>query len=270
VERTEADAVAELAQPQVQIIDSFNLIAPVLVTRDAQGRPVSESLEHLLADPVRIAEKQRLGSVASFIGYVNRFKADGTTLFADRAANCVEAALEYHVDAESPRRDGHDVTLGLRHTRAMANWLGAVNKRMSQEDFALFLEDNAIDIVDPGPVAMIEAAAHFRAVKDVQFESKVGLDNGSLRFNYVEEVRAGTSQPGQVAMPEKFTLALTPYEGMLEAAAFRLEARVRYTVGRDGLKLWFAIPLLQRAMDQAFDEVLASIEKETGFVPYRR
>lgn len=271
-ERSEADAIAEIAREGIEpkaipaIDNEFEatFAAPLLLKPD--GSLVSTS-DHLLRQPV-VTDNRTLVSVASFSAYVNKFKDERTALFADRDDAQVHAIFDFDLP-NAPGTKRHKATLALKQTTAMKTWRSNVGKKMSQVEFAMFLEDNALDVQAPASLALIEAAKGFRAKKDVEFDSRVSLDDGSIVFAYSETVR-GQTNAGQLALPEFFSLALTPFEGMPTQAAFKLDARIRYSVSQHGIQFWYAIPMLERMMEQAFGEAVEAIKAATNIEPFQQ
>lgn len=226
--------------------------------RDGEGNIVS--LEHLLARPLRIREQASLHTVSSFIDYVNLHKRDGSVVVADEESGAISAIIDYH-DASGPSWAGHRAHVRLQKTTGMANWSGQAGRKMSQEQFGLFVEENAADIVEPAAATMMQIATEMRAHKKVDFDSKVQLDNGSFVFAYKEDVK-GTFQDGKQEIPSTFQLGLIPYKGMPDA--YKIEAKLRYRINGSALELWFALPTLERAMELAFDDVRKQVAAGTG------
>lgn len=253
---SEAKAVAQLTTLATAPTDVGGKLA-VPVARMLDGEVVS--LEGYLPRPTRIRERATLKSVDSFVDYINLHKNDRSIIFADRDTNTFTGIVDYH-DGQPNNRD-HRGTLKLEHTTGMEAWLRNHNKPMSQEQFGLFLEENAGDIVDPAAATMIQIATQMRAIKNAEFESKVALDNGAYTFAYKEEVR-GTYQDGHMEVPKEFSLALTPYRGM--ADAYKVTAKLRYRVDTRGVALWYAIPDLERLLEKAFDEVKGTLAEKTA------
>ena len=258
---TEAEArvVAELARKGAGYeLDSAireGLAIPVIM---GENREV-KSLEAFLERPVRIRENAKLTSVGSFIDYVNLHKNASSIILAEESTNSFKVIIDYH-DGH-PNNLSHKGQLTLAHTTGMSAWIENHKRKMNQEEFGLFIEENSVDIVDPAAATMLQVATSLRAIKSTDFESKVRLDNGAFHFAYKEEIK-GTYQDGSAEVPASFYLGVVPYRGM--ADAYKIEAKLRYRVSQRGLELWYAVPELDRLLERAFEEVKANIAENTG------
>lgn len=227
--------------------------------RDQRGALMQ--YEALLDRPVSIKESAELRSVDSFIAYAKRHKTDESILLCDEDARSFEIIVDYH-GKDGARWKHHRGALTLRMTAAMEAWAGRNNTPFNdQEEFALFLEENAGQITKPTAAEMLQIATEMRATKDVEFASKVNIDNGAYTFGYKEAIN-GTYKDGQTAVPNSFTLVLIPFRGMTDA--FEVEAKLRYKVSQTRLKMWYVIPQLELLLDKAFNETRALIENEIG------
>lgn len=257
---SEARVVAELAKTAAgyELPDAIRdkLATPVIIDNN---RSVI-SLEPLLARPIRIREQAKLTSVGSFVDYVNLHKNANSIITADEEKNTFKVIVDYH-DEQGANNRQHTGALTLERTTPMKVWLEANKRKMSQEQFGLFIEENAADIVDPAAAVMLQVATELRAIKSVDFESKVALDNGSFVFSYKEDVK-GSTRDGQTAVPQTFKIGIVPYRGMSEA--YGVTARLRYRVSAQGLEMWYVITELDRVLETAFNEVRDTIATGTG------
>ncbi len=203
--------------------------------------------------------------VPSFLAYVEKFKGSGTALFADRDKGTVIAHLDYHAGAEAPGERKHVATLNLGLSRQWKTWMTINRKRTEQSAFGEFLEDNLPDILEPDAAELLESARNLTLHKDVSFESRAKVADGSIRFAYEEVVSQGKRENGTIDVPERLKLSIPLFEN---GAAIDIEVRLRYKL-EDG-KLYFTVILDQAesALETAFAEILAQIEKGTGLKPY--
>jgi uncharacterized protein YfdQ (DUF2303 family) len=256
----EARVVAELATKATgyELSDAIRekLATPVIINNNRE----LVSLESFLPRPIRIREQAKLKSVGSFIDYVNLHKNASSIITANEDTNQFKVIVDYH-DSVGPNYSQHTGTLTLERTTPMKAWLDANGRKMGQEAFGLFIEENAADIVDPAAAVMLQVATELRAIKSVDFESKVALDNGAFVFAYKEDVK-GTLRDGQTSVPQTFKIGVTPYRGMSEA--YGVTARLRYRVRPDGLEMWYSITELDRLLETAFNEVRDTIANGTG------
>lgn len=230
---------------------------PYLVIAD--GQRVAD-LEHLLPQPARIRASATFPDEASFCAYVVEWKDAATRLFADRNAGKILAILDYHHD--NPSWCSHRATLSLRPSPEWKAWAAGENRWMGQADFAEFLEDHLADIAEPAGADVLEAARHLEAKKTVHFKSGINLDNGTVQFQFDEEVQG--KGRGTLVIPARFTLGIAPWEGM---APYRVTVRLRYRIADDKLTFRYALDQARKVYDAAFADVLGRVEGETEIRP---
>lgn len=129
-------------------------------------------------------------------------------------------------------------------------------RAMTQVAFMQFLEDNLLDIIKPSSGALLQAVHSFEAKKDVAFKSATRLQDGSVVFNYSEQVNE-VAQDGKLSLPEAFTILIPVFDG---GAKYELDARLRYRVGGGGLKLWYELVRPHKVLEHAFNTVLEQVK----------
>lgn len=255
-------------------IERLTRITSAPIVGEFRGVPVAVDDEgvvtrrdDLLLRPLLRNETVRIKSVDSFIDYVNKHVTDNVTsaMFVDEDNAMFGVVFDYE-DKQGVLNQEHAVTLKLEESLAMQTWKKMNGKGMTQEDFALFIEANIGDIVDPAPAKMVELSTELRAKKDVHFESKVSLHDGATTFKYSEEVK-GTTANGQMEVPKEFKVGFVLFRGQTEG--YKITCKFRYRVGQDGkLVLWYSIPDLDRIRETAFADVKKQVAAGlTGNVP---
>ena len=293
--------IASLAQaastaPRFQI-PSLPTQVPVLIWQD---KTITD-IEHLLAKPCNKRGVAALGDHVAFADYVNAHRTDGLVIFGDvnEHGGGFVAILDGHIaaviaterqgdvtctqikDAGAPQWGEHRATLDLKPTPEWARWIGANGKSMPQEAFAIFLEENAADVVVPPedvktiagfpvPHGQLPNAAELMSVAltlqtktDVEFSSKINRHNGQTQVTYLEKMtstHAGAAE-GKMGIPEFFTIAVAPFRG--GAAQFIL-CRLRFRAA--GGKAIFEYQLLRphKTVEHAWKLVAADIAAATG------
>jgi uncharacterized protein YfdQ (DUF2303 family) len=225
--------------------------------------------------PRRAHEHITVQDAESLRRYLARFDDRRLAVFAQPHQGRYAAVLDYHVPGsgdDSPAPEAHHgahvVTLLLTPSKEWKVWTAHDKSRMGQVEFAEFLEEHADDVVEPAGAALLEAVQHVQAARNVDFQSKVDLDNGDFVFNFASE----TKGKGQVHLPARLKLGLRPYEGL---KPYAVEARLRYRVGdQTGLQLWYQLINADAVKEDAEEQVLAEVEelagKERVFVGERR
>jgi uncharacterized protein YfdQ (DUF2303 family) len=217
------------------------------------------SLERLAPMPWRRRGTLTLETRDAFLTYLGLYRDPDTLVFAHRDGLTLTAIVDYHrAGGEGGARFGeHRAILKLKHSVEWIAWTAMHHKKSGQLEFAEFLEEHALEIVEPDGATVLEIATNLEAKREAQFASAVVLQNGAHRFTYDETIR-GSSRKGELDIPDKFTLALRPFEG---GAPFRVEARFRYRVTDRGVVMWVALARLEDVLATAFEELLEEIQK---------
>ncbi|HYF16309.1 MAG TPA: DUF2303 family protein [Ramlibacter sp.] len=135
-------------------------------------------------------------------------------------------------------------------------WTEANKRQMSQQQFAEFVLDNTPDIVVPDGSTLYDMAIRFEAAQTGRFKSHRRESDGSTAFEYVSE----TAAVGQVTMPELLKLRIPVFEN---EAARDMDARLRYRIEGESLKLWYELVRPHKVLEAAFREAWSRIEAET-------
>ena len=225
-----------------------------------------ESLEHTLAQPSRIVASITMRDAASFIGYVKRHADDGSSIYGQLGMQPKFVAIIDDNEPTDPQWRQHTVSYSCPLSREWATWTGTNNnkKPRSQEEFAQFIEDNLLDIIEPASADILLISRTLEAKKAVNFASAVRLDNGEVQFTYNEEIR-GTAGKGQMKVPETFVIAIPVFEG---DALYKITARLRYRIKDGDLTIWYDLEREHKTIEAAAKAVWSAIEEATGKTIY--
>jgi uncharacterized protein YfdQ (DUF2303 family) len=145
-------------------------------------------------------------------------------------------------------------------------WNGGDKKRMSQSDFAQFIEDNAPCIVDPPAADMIEIARSMEAKKKVRFASAIRLSDGQTQFTYEEDLQ-GTVMKGAMLIPEQFKIGIQVF---VSGERYAVDCRLRYRLEENGrLSMWYEMIRPHLVIEDAVNSVCARIQSGTACPLYR-
>ena len=259
---TEAGAVAELSAAALAT-DTLDEVGVVALPDGFKLHDLDGFAEH----PRRAKASVTVVDLTSFTRYLRRFgltaadvapgDSPDVVVFADPQAGRFRAVLDYH-DAEGPEHGDHTCTLQLKASDEFQAWRKNAGRKMGQIELAEFFEQRIEDIAEPRGAALLEAVQHVQAVRNVEFASKVNLDNGDLVFAFSSD----TKGKGEVTMPERFALGVRLFEGV---PAYRIDARLRYRVSDEGeLSLWYQLVNLDAVELAAGTEMLAEVEAVVG------
>ena len=196
---------------------------------------------------------------ASFIEYYTLFSDEHSRVFADETKSQVLSVLDYHgIGENAPRWGQHRVLLTLRHSEEWKRWIGRNGqaKKMSQMEFAEFIEDNTPDIIEPSAATMLEMARTLQAKTDVDFSSAIRTNNGQVQLKYTETVK-GTYGSGNVEIPEEFKIQIPVYVGTPRVG---IRARLRYRLNSSKLSIWYDLLRPEATERDSFIQTLAAIK----------
>ena len=256
----------------VRDIAGLAMMAQEVKCIDEVGRPfvvvpeghVIKDLEHTLLQPTRITANITMRDAASFIGYVKRHAEDGSSIYGQLGMQPKFVAIIDDNEPTDPRWRQHTVSYSCPLSREWATWIGANKKPRSQAEFAQFIEDNLLDIIEPASADILLISRTLEAKKAVNFASAVRLDNGEVQFTYNEEIQ-GTAGKGQMKVPETFVIAIPVFEG---DALYKITGRLRYRIKDGDLTMWYDLEREHKTIEAAAKAVWAAIEEATGKTIY--
>ncbi|WP_396586435.1 YfdQ family protein [Bermanella sp. R86510] len=218
--------------------------------------------EELLNQPTSLREQVNLHSVESFIEYFNNFADEGSHIFVDIDNAKFKAVIDYHFSTASPRWNRHTVAYQFPKTVEWSKWLNSDGEKMDQVNFALFIEDNIKEIIEPAGAEMLEIATSLQAKNNVSFKSATRLDNGETQFDYREDIESSAGANGQLNIPTEIKLALKPFQG---SETYNVTARFRYRITQGQLIMWYDIvrphAIIEDATNDAFEKVKSEMNQ---------
>lgn len=222
-----------------------------------------KSLEHLMPAPWRKRGTVSMRDQQSFCRYLADQGGD-VSIYGLRATGSFVAILDSDT-ADYPGWRDHRAAFTAQQTPEWVTWTKKNGVRMTQTDFAAFVEDNLPDITDPVGAEMLEMCRLLEAKKKVEFVSGIRLSNGENELAYEESI-SGTVGKGKLPVPETFTIAIAPFEG---SDRFAFQARLRYRIGDDKkLSMWFDLDRPHKVMEAAVTDIWNAIEGKTGLAIY--
>lgn len=218
--------------------------------------------EKLADNPQRIKAHSKLCDPASFIKYFTDFRSAGSAIFAEEENGTILAILDYHhyddTATARPRWCEHKAELKLDHSDEWNLWTGNNQKRMTQEDFARFLEDNSPDLYSPDSATMLEIARGMTAKLEINVDTAIRTNTGAT-FRYNEIVKAGAlGAAGEFSVPDEFSIKIPVYLGTAQVA---VRVRLRYQIGAGKLTMWYDLWRHQQTERMAFDAAVSEISE---------
>ena len=220
------------------------------------------------AAPVRRTGTVKIHNASSFIEYWNRQKIDKRSyVYGAMSPAQFLAVFNEHAIDEPNWRD-HRAVFQLQHSKEWLEW----TKRSGQpfqgnEAFAVWLEENLLDIIKPEPGKMMDIALNFRVNQSAAFGNAVRLQDGNVDLSYTNQVdvSAGSSKGGKIQIPETFWIEIPVWTG-LDAKKYQIEARFRCRLNSGQLALRFELVRPHKVIEASFKEMLEDIQKATKTV----
>ncbi|MFD8687806.1 DUF2303 family protein [Streptomyces sp. NPDC059651] len=255
-----AQAIIDVAQaaaaPQVLEPGKVHVIA----LGRGEFRQIDLTAPEHTGKPPRKTGTTVVRDVDSFLAYFDKHGDNNTEVYADVERRTITAVLDAHT-TEDARWGGHRLQLSLRETSAWRAWTAADNQLVTQGQFAEFIEDNLVDLVEPDSATMLELAQSFEATTSAEFQSSQRLDSGQRTFTYAEEVQAKAGHKGEITIPATLVLALAPFEG---TERYKVTARFKYRLDRQKgeLRLGFKIERPEDILTAAFNDIRTLIDSD--------
>jgi len=212
--------------------------------------------------PPRRSGTVKLHDASSFLEYWKRQSDDDSYIYGSMQPAQFLAVFNDHT-TESPGWRDHRALFQLQHSKEWMEW----TKRSGQpfngnEAFAIWLEENLLDIVEPDPAKMMDIALNFRVNQSAAFGNAVRLQDGNVNLSYTNAVDAKAGA-GQIQIPETFWIEIPVWVG-LDAIKYKVEARFRYRLAAGVLALRFELVRPHKVIEESFKSMLADIQEKTG------
>lgn len=261
--------------------------APAYICGDGIARIDPGVFEGYAANPRFRHGTAQFTQIESLIGHVNRFKDEDSVLFAieDRTKPSITAVIDYHragTIAEAEARFGkHRAVFPFPLSDEWTAWQDQDKKPMAMADFAAFLEDRIVDVLDmiPGedslpedmqkfvnaiggriasPSRLLELSVGLKVHEKSNVSEAVNLATGEAQIQFVSEHVDGSGAPLKV--PNLFLIGIPVFKN---GQFYRLAARLRYRKTPGGLAFWYELWRADRVFDHAFRDGCERARVET-------
>lgn len=236
-------------------------------------------------EPVRRKGVATLFDLDSFIEQSKRFLANGSIVFAnnDRSNPSLTTVFDYHPAGydSAPRFGGHRAHFAFPLSDEWQAWKALDNKTMEMKDFAAFLEDHIIDVLDTSevnltedqqryvdrlggrakiatPAKLMEIATGLRVLENVTTSNAVNLDTGEMQVEFKNEHQ---QTEGQMLVPSLFAIGIPVF---VNGHAYQVLVRLRYRAAGGKVMFFFNLWRTDRVFDHAFDEAVSQVQEQTG------
>ncbi|GGY67851.1 DUF2303 family protein [Pseudoduganella albidiflava] len=213
---------------------------------------LTAAVEKAAAVPTRKQGTVKLGDLDSFLTYVEQHgQHDRTYVYADVDSRSLTAVINDHrphLYGDLPGWRDHRAVYTAELSPEFENWKKHDRNQFDQEAFAIFIEDNIADVIEPAGEVLLKVALTLQAKTDVNFSSARRLDNGQVQFTYEENTTASAAN-GAIEIPREFTLGMRLFKG---GEGYKLKARLKYRIGSGKLKFWYELDRPHIAIEDAF------------------
>lgn len=207
----------------------------------------------------------------SFIAYLEKHgETDETEIRVYENASQVRAVIDAG-SKDTPGHAAHSITLNPRIDDDWQAWTRIDGELMTQQDFADFIEDQALNITSPDAATMLEIATSMQVNTSVEFEQGHRQADGQVRFAYREDSNTRAGANGDIEIPATINIALAPFKG---GTVYNVEARLRWRIRekqlRIGVKLVHPNLVREAAFQAIVDDVVAwntDVDTENGALP---
>lgn len=219
-----------------------------------------QSLEKFQDRPNNIKTDHRFVSAKSFSEYLTRFFTDSMLITASSDKAQMYAVIDYHdADPECgvvlPSHGAHKAIYTARKTDKIKAWLSMCNTPLGQIDFGLFLEERAVDVIQPMAAEIMEMVMQFEATKKVEFKSSTRLADGSRQFSYVED----NQTRGGITLPDKIIVRAPIYQGMEPQD---IKFLLRYRINEGSLKFIIKMHDEEEVLRDAFERCVDAVQHD--------
>lgn len=262
--------LARAAEGQAGVVHkgSYQDAADYVILRKGDGSETLQFLSDLPGcqfSPTRKAGTPEFVDQRSFVSYCNYHKLT-TPIYGNLKPAIFTAIMNDHGSEAAGARD-HRATLKLAFSDEWNTWMGhnGSNKPFgSNEAFALFLEDNAIDIVQPDPTEFLQLALSFKLNEEVSFQSQQRLQDGHVQFAFNKIVTAGgAGSAGNISVPETFRIQIPVFQGV-DQLTHAVDARFRFRLRENKLTIWYELIRPHKVLEAAFKLVWDQVKDGTG------
>jgi uncharacterized protein YfdQ (DUF2303 family) len=275
--KSEAEAVADLvragAAPQMLGVERGDegVASALLVPNGMQVFSVKKFVDEYLPNPERRKGTAHFQELSSFVAHANRFKGENSAIFAEPSPTSpkLTSVIDYHLAGPDENREKarHGAHRGVYHfplDEAWKTWTGVEGQKMSQVDFAEFIEANILDVVEPSaavgsarlwadnagltfasPAQMMAFSRGLAVAVDRRVTNAIALGTGEGQISFSEEHKDGAGQP--LRIPGAVLVQIPVFRsGTMYQVPFRLRYRVK-----DGGVSWALAP---HRPDRYFDD----------------
>lgn len=274
------DAVERLVAPT--ILDSQahpSLTGEMLILQQGQSlQDLRPFIDARLTAPRRRKGTSVHATLDSFIAHTLRFKDADSVVFA--TTEQLTTVFDYNRAGEGDARFGeHRSTYAFPFSAEWRAWreVFAGNRKLSQTEFAAFIEDRLSDVTELGAISegttdtltrlgfdvagattLLTLSRGISVRAETRVKQVVNLSTGEAQMHFEEDHT--TEGGGKLKVPGGFVLTIPVFT---EGAAYQIPVRIRYRVTNGSVSWSFAPHRIDAVLRDAFNEVCETVAQRT-------
>lgn len=241
-------------------------LTQMLVHSDYKVVDLTAAIEAARPAPTRKKGTVYLADLDSFLTYVKEQGSPGTTrIFADIDSRTLTAIFNDHSNVDVADGAGwrdHRAIFTAALSKEYETWAANDGKQMEQEAFAIHLEDNIADVVEPSGEKLLLVALSLQAKNEVSFNSARRLDNGQVQLEYTENLTTSAGGAAAMEVPRTFAIGARLFKG---GHGYRINARLKLRVAGGKVKFWYELDRPHQALEEAFKGYVDQVRSSGSF-----
>ena len=248
-------------------------IPAVLVPHGAQVKTFEELLT--LDAPRRTISNKQMRTTQQFLNYFNRFANEESTIYVDVDNAKFKAVIDHFGYGGHTDNADHVVNYTCPETKEWEFWKKMNEQWMSQDQLSEFLQDHHLQIIKPSPemfsvpekdvvfdklpdgTDMLEIAQTLSVTSASAITSGKNMHNGSMKFEYNEEINGTAGVKGNFEIPTYFVIGVELFK---DGNAYLILCRFRYKKEGPHLKLRFEMVRPHKTHEHAVRDVINQIQ----------
>lgn len=273
------------ARFDIQLGDSS--IPFLVVPNTKKIESLKKTIDEYRAVPERIKGSAKIVTIDSLIDHANKFKGETSALFANDEDCAITASYDYH-GAGKPSFCTHEAVFKAQLSTQWQAWSTMNGERMNQTNFAEFIENNALDLIDAPaaesmdagdimvlniaktlgftigtPADIVKLARGIAINESAKAKSIVNTSTGETQIQYESEHSDAGGQ--RLAVPNLFLIGAPVFEG---DAFYKIVVRLRYRLQGGQVSWFYEIYRAERLLDHAFTEICKIAQSKTSLPLY--
>jgi hypothetical protein len=275
-----ASAVAELDVSTEGLGEGLPPAVPILYShRDGRLLDVRQQIEAFRLRPHAKTGTASAQTVDTFIALVNRHKTADSVVFADSnwRKPSFTAVIDYHrTESTEPDNLRHRIAYSFPLSDEWQIWLKGNRERMTQADFAAFLEDRVADLASPfdtektefeqlfktkiaAPNELITFSRGLEVAVEAKVKNVVTLQSGEGQILY-DEVHKDMNG-AKIIVPGLFMLSIPIF---FMGLPVRVPVRLRYRASGGDISWFYDIYRPDTFVTERIREDLRIVGSQTG------